>query len=809
MSSNNYQTTGLSAIEVQKQLEKFGLNQLAKPHEIKFLAIAKEEIAEPMMLLLLGVGIVYSLWGKIGDAITIFIIIFVMIFVEVWNEFKAKKAISALSKIAAPKTKVLREGQITEIETDQTVPRDILVLNSGTRISADGLLFTALSLQIDESSLTGESLSVAKNVGDDIYAGTLVVAGEGKAEVITTGTATKFGKISALAQEIRPPRTPLQLAMKRLSRSLVWVALFFSISIPILGLLRGQNFKEMVLTGLALSFAVIPEELPFVITLILGLGAYQLSKQNFLIKKIKAAEVLGDTTIILTDKTGTLTENKMKVVSVYPPGEEKTVLKFAAALITDMSLFATDKAIRQKALELQAENAPGDIVSEKGFGDGRKIKAVLRKQDGNLQLYISGAPEELFGLTKDDITAYQRELTTETDKGRRVIGVATKAIPAADQDQAYAFLEMGVTVVGLISIEDSPRAGVKEALELARTAGIRTIMVTGDHPQTARYIAQVVGIPSAQAVTGDQLDTFSDKELQKIVNEVSVFARSTPEHKYRLLQALQINGEIVAVTGDGVNDTLALKGANIGIAMGIKGTDAAKEAADVVLADDNYSTIASAIFAGRKFYDNLQKGVGYYLAAKAALVLVFLVPVIVGVPFPFAPIQIIVLEMFMDLAASSGFVTEPAEKTIYQSVPKGSQEKFLGKKMVINIALSALSLFAAVIIPYFYALGQHLPLLQAQTIAFSGWMIGHVMLAMVSRSKEEPLHSLGLFSNRVIDVWAFCACVFLLTATAISPLGNLLKLGSISWANLGLVFVVAFLATFWKEIVKVIAYSRR
>ena len=317
-----------------------------------------------------------------------------------------------------------------------------------------------------------------------------------------------------------------------------------------------------------------------------------------------------------------------------------------------------------------------------------------------------------------------------------------------------------------------------------------------------------MGIPSGKAITGDELDSISDQDLQTMVKEVSVFARTTPEHKYRLLKALQANGEIVAVTGDGVNDTLALKGANIGIAMGIKGTDAAKEAADVVLADDNYSTISRAIFEGRKFYDNLQKGVGYYLAAKAALVLVFLVPVVAGVPFPFAPIQIIVLEMFMDLAASSGFVAEPAEKTIYQRPPKDSKEKFLGKKMVLDIAVSALSLFAAVMIPYFYALGQHLPLIQAQTIAFSGWMIGHVLLAIVSRSRNEPLYSLGIFSNKVINIWAICAVGFLLLGTSISPLGTLLKLGSISLSQLGLVFVVAFLVIFWKEIVKVVSFRR-
>lgn len=809
MSQNNYEVTGLSEDEAQQQINKFGLNQLSKPHEIKFFDIVKEELSEPMMILLMVVGVIYGFWGKIGDALTIFTIIFIMIFVEVWNEFKAKKAISALSKIAAPKTRVIRSSNIIEIETEQVVPGDILIFTSGTRVSADGKLISTLSLQVDESSLTGESLPVVKNTGDDIYAGTLVIAGEGKAEVVTTGASTRFGKISSQVDEIKPPKTPLQLAMKKLSGKLVWIALSFSILIPLLGLLRGQNFKEMVLTGLALSFSVIPEELSFAITLILGLGSYQLSKKHFLIKKIKAAEVLGDTTVILTDKTGTLTENNMKVVSVYPKTDEKNILESAITLLTGMSLFATDKAIIQYANQLEIRNKTLEVLKEKGFNGNRKIKSIIINLNNELRLFTIGAPEELFNLVSNDISNYQSELAIETSKGRRVIGVATKVISASEKDEDFSVLEKDMTILGLISIEDSPRTGVKEALDLAQTAGIRTIMVTGDHPQTALYIAKIVGIVSSKAVTGGELDIVSDQDLQTLVNEVSVFARCTPEHKYRLLKALQANGEIVAVTGDGVNDTLALKGANIGIAMGIKGTDAAKEAADVVLADDNYSTLSYAIFEGRKLYNNLQKGVSYYLSAKMALVLVFLLPVLINIPFPFAPIQIIILEMFMDLAASTGFMAEPAEKIIYNKISKDIKEKFLGKKTVINIITSALSLFAAVIIPYFYAISQHLSVTQTQTIAFSGWMIGHVFLAFVSRSKKEPLYSLGVFSNKVMSIWAVCAIGFLLLVTTIPQFNALLKLEAISLKQLGLVLAISFVAIFWKEVIKTLSYFRK
>lgn len=809
MGETSYKTPGLSEGEAKRRLEKFGLNQSAKPHQIYFFGILKEEITEPMILLLLSVGIIYSLWGKLEDTLTIFSIIIALVLVEVWNEYRAKKAIAALSKLAAPKTRVIRESNVQEIETELIVPGDVLVLNSGTRISADARLITALSLQVDESSLTGESLSVTKSAGDEIYAGTLIVNGEGKAEVTATGLATRFGKISSLAQSIKQPKTPLQIAMKKLAKGLVWAALFFSVTIPMLGVLRGEDLRQMILTGLALAFATIPEEGPIIITMILGLGAYQLSKKDFLIKKIKAAEVLGDATVILTDKTGTLTENVMHVVSVYPGEKEKDVVQSAAALLTEMSLFATDKAVMQKAQELKLEIGQGDIVKERGFGNGRKTRAILRIINGKLQLFVSGAPEEIFDLVTGNVSAYQQELDAETSKGRRVIAVATRTISFSEQDEDFSLLEKDLTMLGLISIEDPARKGVKQTLELAQKAGIRTIMVTGDHPQTALFIAQNVGIPADSALTGDELDPISDEELRKVVKEVSVFARSTPEHKYRLLKALQENGEIVAVTGDGVNDTLALKGANIGIAMGIKGTDAAKEAADVVLADDNYSTIAHAIFEGRKFHDNLRKGFGYYLSVKTALILIFALPVIIGIPFPFAPVQIILLELFMDLAASSGFVAEPAEKSIYQRSPGNPGQKFLDTNMLKNIALSGGSLFAAVIIPYLYALWQQIPVTQAQTIAFSAWIIGHVILAFVSRSENEPLYSIGVFSNKIITLWAFCAFVFLLLSITVPSIGIPLKLSPISLNQLGLIFIVVLLTISWKEIIKIISYSRK
>jgi len=808
MNENNHRSTGLSQEEANRQLEKFGFNRLARPHEVDFFHIAKEELTEPMILLLLAVVFFYFLWGKLEDALTILGIILVLVFVEAWNEYRAKKAISSLSRIAAPKAKVLRDGKIIEINSQEIVPDDILILSPGTRITGDSQMVTSYSLQVDESTLTGESFPVEKKVGDEIFAGSLVIFGEGKAQVIATGLQTKIGKISGLAQAIKEPKTPLQLTMKSLAKSLAGVALFFSVAIPILGFLRGQDFHQMVLTGLSLAFATIPEELPIVVTMVLGLGAYTLSQRKFLVKKIKAAEVLGNATVILTDKTGTITENRMQVVSVYPKGQESEVIKSALSALTEISQTPTDKAILDKAHELKVDRNGNSILRERSFGDGRKTKAILREIDDNLTLTVIGAPEEILRIIKDDKPEIIKELENQSTKGRRVIAIAKKTVPQKDQGLGFDKLEKDLEFVGLIALEDSPREGVKETIETAKNAGIRTIMVTGDHPKTAAFIAESVGIKANKVLTGEDLDEISDEKLKEVVKGVSVFARTTPEHKYRLVKALQENGEVVAVTGDGVNDALALKGADIGIAMGIRGTDAAKEATDIVLADDNFVTIGQGIFEGRKLFDNLKKGIRYYLSAKTALILVFLLPVILGVPLPFAPIQIIILELFMDLAASVGFVMEPAEKTIYTRPPRNPKEKFLNPNMIRGIVLSGVSLFVAVSIPYFYALWQNLPLIQAQTLAFSAWIIGHIILAFVSRSEKEPLYALGIFSNKMINLWAIGASTFLLIVTQVSVLGRDLKLQSVTLTQLGLIFVVSFCVIAWIEVVKASSFRK-
>ena len=790
---------GLTSREASRQLEKFGKNILVEEEKISFLKITKEEITEPMILLLIFVGVLYSIWGKLTDSITIFSLISLLIAVEVWNEYRAKKAISALSEITALKTKVLRDNKIIEIDSKDVVPGDVLILIQGTKIAADAKLISFHSLQIDEASMTGESFPVDKKINEELYAGTIVVEGEGKAIVISTGKNTKLGNISSIAQKVKPPRTPLQLGVSALSKKLVWVSIFFSIFIPLIGVLRGNDLKTMILTGLSLAFATIPEELPMVITLVLAIGSYTLSKQKFLVKKLKATEVLGNSTVIVTDKTGTITETKMSIASILPKAREKEVIATAIEAFTEISLSPLDKAISAKASQFKLAEI-GEILRERNFGNGRKTKTIIRENKGRFEMFVSGAPEEVFSMSKNKNKEIIKNIEEETNNGRRVIAVARRTISSRQKDFSFKQLEKDLEFVGIISFEDPAREGVKETIEQLKQAGVRTIMVTGDHPQTASYIAKSVSIDSGKVITGEQLDKISDEQLKELVKTISIFARATPEHKYRIVKALQENGEIVSVTGDGVNDSIALREANIGIAMGIRGTDSAKEQADAVLADDNYITISKALFQGRVFYDNIRKAIKYDLSIKTALVLVLLLPVFFDFAFPFSPIQIIVLELFMDLAASSAFIAEPAEKSVYTRKPE-REEKFFNKKMITGIFTSGFSLFLAVLISYLYAQSQGFSIIQIQTFTFSTWVIGHIFLALVVRS-EQSILKVNFFSNKLILLWILATIILLLVVLNIPFFRTELNLASLSIAQLGTITGITFVSIFWQEILK-------
>ncbi|WXG41682.1 MAG: cation-transporting P-type ATPase [Candidatus Freyarchaeum deiterrae] len=904
---------GLSSKEAEKRLEKYGPNILVKEFKVRFWAIFKEEVTEPLILLLIGVGILYSFWGELRDAITIIVIVSVLVIVEVWNEYRAKLSINSLQRLASPTVLVLRDGKLTEIRTTEVVPGDVLPIVAGQRIPADLRLVEAYGVSADESSLTGESVPVYKDSSqvlpketelaertNMVYAGTIITSGEGKGVVVATSVNTEIGKIAGILASVKPPKTPLQLAMKSLSKWLIWIAIFFSALIPLLLYLRGQplqniliNFilfgafqgwvpywfvqflysplgyidlttiqtsissffgfnpiqriEQLILTGLSLAFVTVPEELPIIITMVLGLGAYALSRKNTIVKRLKAAETLGSVTVICTDKTGTITQNRMTLKSIYSDSHltEELSKKNSHQQILEAGLLSSEAFSAVKSTKAMYRNPMSIAILEVAkknkintdklqkkymikekfvFDRDRKMESFIyqNQQDKELYVFSAGAPESIIdrsskkvenGKETDFITADRmnlKEVASEmAGNGERLIAVAYRKLPRQEK-LSMEQVERNLVFVGIIGFYDPPRPEVKDAILLCQRAGIRIIMITGDHPQTAKAIASSVGINTdAGVLSGAEINAMSDKELGKAVKMISVFARATPEHKLRIVKLLRKQGEVVAVTGDGINDAPALKEAEIGIAMGVRGTDVAKETADMVLADDNFATVETAVREGRKMYDNLRKGVRYYLGVKIALLAIFVLPILLGIPQPFAPIQIIVLELFMDLAASATFVAEPAESDIMTRPPRDPKERFIKRSLQFSIFLNAASLFAAVSICYLFIYYRTLNITVAQTVAFAAWMVGHIFLAFNSRSERESLRSLGFFSNKVMVAWAVLAIGTLIAATMVPLVQGLLKVTYLDPMNWAIVFIVTFVCTFWLEVKKYIQSRRR
>ncbi len=838
-------SAGLTHAEAMNRQHLFGPNRLTEEKHESFWQEFLEELREPLILMLIGTGILYALWGELSDAITIFVVILTLNTIEVVNEQRAKKAISSLHKMAEPTSAVLRDGHTQETPAEQVVIGDVVQLEAGRRIPADARLIEAYGLAADESSLTGESVPVDKNAdatlnsdvplaeqSNMVFAGTLVTRGRGTAIVVGIGMFTELGRVAGLTRQVKQPRTPLQKAMDELSRWMVWLAIGFSVIVPILGyFVAKQPLKTMVLTGLSLAFATIPEEMPIIITMVMGLGAYRLSQKKAIVRKLKAVETLGVVTVIATDKTGTLTENRMEVSTWFPEDHQERIAEIGV-LCNDASLnggeYAGDpvdtallRAASQAGIDPAALQSKSQLQNEFTFDNTRKRMSMIRKDGKEFLVAVKGAPEAILSLctqrwaskgeeafTSQSQEAILKQAEQMAAQGLRVLAFAEKKTTSAPMSQEQAEAEL--TFVGLAGLADPPRLEVRAAIQACQEAGIRTLMVTGDHPITAKSIAQQVGLNSGgEVLTGPELDQLSDEQLRETVTKVSIYARTTPEHKLRIVRALQENGERVAVTGDGTNDAPALVAGDIGVAMGESGSDVAREAGDIVLADDNFTTITNAIHEGRVLFENLKKGVRYYLTCKVALVSITLLPVLLKIPVPFAPVQIILMELFMDLAAVATFTVEPSEGDVMKLPPRNPKERFMNRAMVISIFTSAAGLFLAVSFVYLLTWYGGADPVTAQTVAFAAWLLGHVLLAFNMRSVRQPLYQVGFFSNRLMIVWGVVATLFILLAVYLKPLQTVLKTATLSGPQWVLILAAISVGTFWMEIYKMFAFRRK
>ncbi len=844
---------GLTNPEVTLRLERYGRNELASEEKEPWWKAAFEALTEPLVLLLIAVGVLYTIFGRVEDAITIFVVITAVAAVEAVTEARAKRAITALSTLTLPQATAIRAGELWRGPTSALVPGDLVVLDPGSRVPADLRLVETAALRVDESSLTGESLPVDKRadvivpaetaLGDRVnlaFAGTNVAGGQGLGVVVATAGETELGRIAALARSASAPRTPLQQQLRTLAGWLLWLAIALSVLVPTLSVvISGRPWREALLEGLTLAFATIPEELPILVTVVLGMGAYRLAKEHAITKRLQAAETLGSVSVIGTDKTGTLTENRMHVAEIFADDVRQPLVQPESDTVRRLlriGALATGAKVSEDAngtkrflgdptdtALLKAAQADGlldvrdrvNVLAEFPFDDERKRIATIYESDGERWLVLKGAPErvlphtarvrrgdEVFPLEEPAQSAIARAVDEMAASGLRVIAFAERRL--APEAELTTALETDLTFVGLAGLEDPPRPEVPSAIGALKAAGVRVLMLTGDHPATARAIATRVGINAARVVTGPEVERASGEALRALVRGASVFARISPEHKLRLVSALQADGETVAVTGDGVNDAPALRQAAIGIAMGERGTDVAREAADLVLSDDNFATVVSAVRGGRVLFENLRKAVRYYLAAKVALITASLIAVLAGLPLPFAPVQIIVLELFMDLGASTTFVAEPAEGDVMARPPRDPRRNFLDLGMVLGILGGGVSLAAAVLVPYLWSIRHGLGDDVARTAAFAAWLVGHIVLAIHMRSERQPLFTRGLRVTRPFALWALATVGLAVTGPLLPFLSRRLYLVPLSKAAWIVVTLAASILPSWWEIAKVI-----
>ena len=843
---------GLSGAQARSRLATDGPNALETRRPEPWWQEALESLTEPLQLLLIAVAAVYFWFGETEDAITILVVILAVAAIEVWNELRAKRAIESLSRMGAPHASVLRDGQVVELPSAELVAGDIVLLTAGVRVPADMRLVESAALCIDESAMTGESSPVRKHAAEQLdaqaelaervtmaYASTLVTSGSGRGLVVATGAGTELGRIARLAASAREPRTPLQLALNQLARGLLWVAIGFSVLVPALGvLLAGQPVREMVLVGLTLAFATIPEELPILITVVLGLGALRLSRRHAIVRKLRAAETLGSVTVVAADKTGTLTENRMRVAALFVDGgvvpadaaagslaaqkllvaaclaNEARVAEGArgAGFVGDPTEVALLEAAQRVGIDPQGLRQGMVLSMELPFSHERSRMSTLFERSGTAFLAAKGSPESVLAVSTavrrpagleplDDVlrATLLQQADTMAAAGMRVLAMAERSLPGLPADRSVTALERDLVFLGLVGLQDPPRAEARQAVQALQEAGVRVLMVTGDHPATASAIARQVGLAAADtALRGADLDRADETRFADLVRRTAVFARITPEHKLRVVRALQAGGEIVAVTGDGVNDAPALREAAVGVAMGRGGTDVAREAADLVLADDNFATVTEAVRTGRTLFANLRKAVRYYLAAKVALVSATLTAVLLKLPVPFEPVQIIVMELFMDLGASVTFVSEPAEDDVMKRPPRDPKAPFMDRAMVWGIVAGGLSLAVVVMVGYLGALRLGADVAHAQTAAFAAWMFGHVVLAAHMRSERQSLAT-SLLANKAFLVWAASAALLVVTATAVPWLRNQLHMTTIAPAVWAIVIAAALLVPSWWE----------
>lgn len=839
---------GLSHAEAARRRRVYGPNELEAARRISPWAILLAQFRNVLVLILLAATALSIVLGHGTEAVVIIVIVLFAVLLGFLQEYRAERALEALRRLAAPTATVLREGEPQEVPARELVPGDVVVLHTGDRVPADLRLLEAVHLRIDEAVLTGESVPVEKHtdpipvpeipLGDRrnmAYAGTVVTYGRGKGIVVATGMRTEFGRIAGMLQTIETGRTPLQENLDRVGHALARAALGVVALIGALGLIRGQPWLEMLLFGLALAVAVVPEALPAVVTISLALGVQRMVRRNALVRRLPAVETLGSTTVIGTDKTGTLTKNEMTVRRIFlcgqtwevtgagyapegafllagvptPPSEPLRRLLRAAALASDARL-----RFRPEEGRWQAQGDPTEValvvaaakaglavedlearfprVHEIPFTAERKRMTTLHRGPDGVFAAAKGAPEVILEgcarlLTEAGevpLTPAGREQILEV--ARAMAGEALRVLAVADKaDARPEDAEEGMTFLGLVGMIDPPRPEAREAIRKCQEAGIRVVMITGDHPHTAEAIARELGLlQRGRVITGAQLDAMDDAAFEAQVEDIAVYARVSPAHKLRVVTALQKKGHIVAMTGDGVNDAPALKKADIGVAMGITGTDVSKEAADIVLLDDNFASIVAAVEEGRTIFNNIKKYLMYLLSSNVGEILLMAGASLAGLPLPLTAAQILYVNLATDGLPALALAVDPPEEDLMRRPPRPPRAGIFTRPVVALMlagglwsALVNLSLFA-------WALGSGRGLPEAMTMAFVSLVLIQFFKAYNFRSDRHSVLRRP-FANRWLNraiLWETMMLLLLIYVPFLREAFQIYPLPPIDWA---------------------------
>jgi len=830
----NQNLEGLTSEQAKKLQEQFGKNELATVKKQSFISKVIHIVLEPMFLLLIVASIIYFILGEPRDGVIMLIFVIGIISIEIIQEWKTDKTLNALKDLSAPHVIVIRDGKEQTILSEDLVPTDLMIINEGVKIPADGEVIKASDLCVDESSLTGESVGVWKVTVDNAdknntdywrkdycYAGTLVTQGSATILVDKIGSNTEYGKIGINVASAPDSPTPLEKQTNSIVKTCAIIAGILFILVTVITYFNIPDHKftdriiESILSGITLAMAMIPEEFPVILTVFLSMGAWRLAKKQSLVHKLSSVETLGAVSVLCVDKTGTITMNKMAVQDTWAIDDDNYNLCEIMGLGCETDAYDP----MEKAMLLHCESIGiskdhlfgGELISEYAFTNELKMMGHVWRHDGEIVIAAKGSPESILTICKlsdEQRKQIENKINEMSREGLRVIAVGTMN-PKSESDIPDNITDCKLTFLGLIGLADPPRESVKEDIKMCNKAGVRVVMITGDNGITASSIAKQIGMKNSDnIITGDELNNMTDSELMERVHDANIFSRVLPEHKMRIVKAFKENGEVVAMTGDGVNDAPALKYADIGIAMGKRGSEVAREAADLILMDDNFSTIVHTIEDGRRIYDNIKKAIGYVFTIHIPIAFASLFAPLLNISpasLLLLPVHVVLLELIIDPTCSIVLERQPAESNIMDRKPRDPNEKILTAGVLTKSILQGLAIFIASFGTYYMLIKQQPENPQlARTMGLSIIMIANLFLVQVNSSNYDNAFKTMKYLIKDKVMWAvIIGTVAGLLLMLYTPLNRILNLAPLSLSQFFIAVGIAAVSVLWYEIVKI------